>query len=77
MLMITPLPRSAHRPVDLAREVDAAEHLEVPGAPPFLLVDLEQRAARNAAGAVDQNVDVRAQAAATCFTCALSVRSAG
>src|SRR5205823_9751914 len=36
------------------REVDVAEDLEVPGLAPGLAVDLFQRAARDAAGVVDQ-----------------------
>ncbi len=47
-----------HLGVDRAGEVDIAEHLQLPGVTPGGLVDLVDRAARNIAGIVDENVDV-------------------
>src|SRR5262249_33653206 len=50
-------PALFHQRIKSAAHVDVAEHLEVPGRAPALLVDLDQVAARNGAGVVDENVD--------------------
>src|SRR6266849_3969807 len=47
-----------HLRVDRAGEVDIAEHLELPGVTPCRLVDLVDRAARDIAGIVDEDVDI-------------------
>ena len=43
-----------------ARQIDVAEHLEVPPGAPRLVVDIEDIAAGNGARVVDQHVDVGA-----------------
>ena len=47
-----------HLGVDRARQVDIAEHFQFPGVTPGRLVDLVDRAARDIAGIVDEDVDV-------------------
>ena len=49
-----------HQRVKAPRHVDVAEHFEVPGLAPALLVDLGDVAARDRAGIVDEKVDVGA-----------------
>ena len=60
MLTMTPLLRAHMCGIDDAREIDIAEDLHVPGLAPGLAVDLGERAGRDVAGIVDQNVDVLA-----------------
>src|SRR5882762_599655 len=55
----TVLPR-LHARVELAREIDEAEDLELPRVAPFRLVERLDRAAGDVAGVVHQDVDVRA-----------------
>src|ERR1700682_2770620 len=52
------MPARFHLRVDLAGEVDVAEHLQLPGVTPGRFVDLVDRTARNIAGIVDKDVDV-------------------
>ncbi len=52
------MPARFHLRVDRAREVDVAEHLQIPGVTPGRLVDLVDRTARNIAGIVDEDIDV-------------------
>ncbi len=47
-----------HARQDVAGEIDVAEHLEVPAAPPGRRIDVVERAARNGAGIVDEDVAV-------------------
>jgi hypothetical protein len=53
-----PMSARLHLRVDRPRQVDVAEHLQLPGVAPGRLVDLVDRAAGNVAGIVDQDVDV-------------------
>ena len=53
----------AHARIDNAREIDIAEDLDVPGLAPGLAVDIDERAGRDVARIVDQNIDVGAGAA--------------
>ena len=46
--------------IELAREVDEAEDLELPGVTPFRFVEALDRAAGNVAGVVDEDVHVAA-----------------
>jgi hypothetical protein len=62
-LTITPRPPRFHRGQDGASQVDIAEHLEVPTAPPGGAVDPGQGAGRNVARVVDQDIDVAARRA--------------
>ena len=52
------VPARLHLRIDRAGEVDVAEHLQLPGVTPGRLVDLVDRAARDVAGIVDEDVDV-------------------
>ena len=47
-----------HHLVDLSRQIDVAEYLEVPGLSPACLVDLLQATARHGASIVHENVDI-------------------
>ena len=48
-----------HERIEGAGHVDGAEHLQIPGRAPSGLVDVEQCAAGNGAGVVDEDVDIR------------------
>ena len=50
----------AHVRIDDAGQIDVAVDLDVPGLAPGLAVDLRERAGRDVAGIVDQDIDVRA-----------------
>ena len=52
------MPARLHLRIDGAGDVDVAEHLQLPGVAPCRLVDLVDRAARNVAGIVDEDVDI-------------------
>jgi hypothetical protein len=52
------VPARLHLRIDRAGEVDVAEHLQLPGVTPGRLVDLVDRAARDVAGIVDEDVDI-------------------
>src|SRR4051812_25217074 len=49
-----------HARIELARQVDEAEHLKLPRVAPLRLVERLDRAARDVAGVVDQDIDAGA-----------------
>ena len=57
--MMTPPLAGLHGFIKRAGHVDVAKHLEVPGLTPARVADFGQASARDGAGVVHQNVDVR------------------
>ena len=48
-----------HAPIIFAGHVDVAEHFRLPGRAPAGLVDIDKAAGHDAAGVVDENIDIR------------------